>query len=55
VRGNKLAVLGEARHYIELGREFEAHGAVNHGQEEYVRGEISTNRLKASIRSSSAA
>jgi hypothetical protein len=37
---------GEARHYIELGREFETHGAVNHGQEEYVRGEISINTVE---------
>ena len=36
----------EARHYMELGREFEEHGAVNHGQDEYVRGEISTNTVE---------
>ncbi len=27
----------EARHYMELGREFKSHDAVNHGEEEYVR------------------
>jgi transposase-like protein len=27
----------EARHYMEVGREFDSHGAVNHGAEEYVR------------------
>jgi hypothetical protein len=27
----------EARHYMELGREFESHDAVNHGEKEYVR------------------
>jgi ISXO2-like transposase domain len=27
----------EARHYMEVGREFESHSAVNHGEKEYVR------------------
>jgi hypothetical protein len=27
----------EARHYMEPGREFESHDAVNHGEKEYVR------------------
>lgn len=27
----------EARHYMEVGREYDSHQAVNHGQEEYVR------------------
>src|SRR5713226_6574690 len=27
----------EARHYMEIGREFESHDAVNHGEKEYVR------------------
>jgi hypothetical protein len=27
----------EARHYMEVGREFDSHDAVNHGKEEYVR------------------
>jgi hypothetical protein len=27
----------EARHYMEVGREYESHGAVNHGNKEYVR------------------
>jgi transposase-like protein len=27
----------EARHYMEVGRDFESHDAVNHGREEYVR------------------
>jgi hypothetical protein len=26
----------EARHYMEIGREFESHDAVNHGEKEYV-------------------
>src|SRR6266404_912632 len=27
----------EARHYMEVGREFDSHDAVNHGEKEYVR------------------
>src|SRR5581483_2316075 len=30
----------EARHYLKVGEEFAAHGRVNHGQDEYVRGDI---------------
>jgi hypothetical protein len=36
----------EARHYMEVGREYAEHGAVNHGQEEYVRGDITTNTVE---------
>lgn len=36
----------EARHYREVGREYAEHGAVNHGQEEYVRGDITTNTVE---------
>jgi hypothetical protein len=36
----------EARHYMEIGRDFESHEAVNHGQEEYARGDISTNTVE---------
>ena len=45
----------EARHYHAVGKEFASHGAVNHEREEYVRGDITPTRLKATIRSSSAA
>jgi hypothetical protein len=27
----------EARHYMEVGREFKSHDAVNHGKDQYVR------------------
>jgi hypothetical protein len=27
----------EARHYMEVGREFKSHGAVNHRKDQYVR------------------
>ncbi len=36
----------EARHYMEVGREYAEHGAVNHSQEEYVRGDITTNTVE---------
>jgi hypothetical protein len=36
----------EARHYKEVGREYAEHGAVNHGREEYVRGDITTNTVE---------
>jgi transposase-like protein len=36
----------EARHYMEVGREYAEHGAVNHGQEEYVRDDITTNTVE---------
>jgi transposase-like protein len=36
----------EARHYMEVGREYSEHGAVNHSQEEYVRGDITTNTVE---------
>jgi transposase-like protein len=36
----------EARHYMEVGREYAEHGAVNHGREEYARGDITTNTVE---------
>src|SRR6266403_1572519 len=36
----------EARHYMEPGREFASHDAVNHGEKEYVRGDITTNTVE---------
>jgi transposase-like protein len=36
----------EARHYMEIGETFDSHEAVNHGQEEYARGDISTNTVE---------
>jgi transposase-like protein len=36
----------EARHYMEIGRDFESHEAVNHSREEYVRGDITTNTVE---------
>ena len=36
----------EARQYLEVGREFASHESVNHGQEEYVRGDVHTNTVE---------
>jgi len=36
----------EARHYMEPGREFASHEAVNHGEKEYVRGHVTTNTVE---------
>jgi hypothetical protein len=45
----------EAGHYIVAGREFADHGVVPHGRDEYVVGEVHTNTIEATSRSSSAA
>jgi len=45
-----------ARRYTQRpGREFEEHGAVNHGKDEYVRARSARTRSKAITQSSSAA
>jgi hypothetical protein len=36
----------EAIQYKAVGREFASHGAVNHSQEEYVRGHVYTNTVE---------
>jgi transposase-like protein len=36
----------EARHYMEVGREFASHQAVNHSLNEYVRGDVTTNTVE---------
>ncbi len=36
----------EAGHYMRVGREFASHDVVQHGQEEYVRGEAHTNTIE---------
>lgn len=36
----------EGRHYKAIGREFARHECVNHGEEEYVRGDVSTNTVE---------
>jgi len=51
-------LMDEARHYMEIGREFDGHDAVNHGAKEYVRygsEVITTNTVEGYYRSSSAA
>ena len=46
IRRESRFMTDEARHYIEIGREFDSHGAVNHKADEYVRGDISTNTVE---------
>jgi transposase-like protein len=46
VRRESRFMTDEARHYMELGREFAEHGAVNHAKEEYARGDITTNTVE---------
>ena len=36
----------EARHYVAVGKEFAAHGAVEHSRDEYVRGDVHTNTVE---------
>lgn len=44
-RESKL-MTDEARHYMALGQEFDSHSAVNHSENEYARGEITTNTVE---------
>src|ERR1700730_9573386 len=37
IRRESKFMTDEARHYMEVGREYESHDAVNHGEKEYVR------------------
>jgi transposase-like protein len=37
VRRESRLMTDEARHYMEVGREYDSHDAVNHGEKEYVR------------------
>ena len=45
----------ESQLYETLGAEFAKHETVNHSAKEYARGDVTTNTLKASSASSSAA
>ena len=55
VRRDSDLMTDRALHYRALGREFASHGQVAHERGEYGRGEIHTNTVEATIRSSSAA
>jgi len=46
VKRESRLMTDEARHYRAVGKEFVEHGAVNHGAEEYVRGDIHTNTVE---------
>lgn len=37
----------ESRLYTEVGKDFSAHEAVNHGQKEYARGDVTTNSIES--------
>jgi ISXO2-like transposase domain len=44
-KGSRL-MTDEGRHYKAIGREFASHESVNHGEEEYVRGDVYTNTVE---------
>ena len=46
IRRESDLMTDEARHYMEVGREFASHGAVNHSAYEYARGAITTNTVE---------
>ena len=46
IRRESKLMTDEARHYLGVGKEFASHGTVNHGKEEYVRGDIHTNTVE---------
>jgi transposase-like protein len=46
IRKESRLMTDEARHYKAIGREFESHESVNHGEDEYVRGDVSTNTVE---------
>jgi transposase-like protein len=46
IRKESRLMTDEGRHYKAIGREFASHESVNHGEEEYVRGDISTNTVE---------
>ncbi len=46
VRRESTLMTDEARHYVGVGKEFSAHGAVEHSADEYVRGEVHTNTVE---------
>jgi hypothetical protein len=43
VRRESRLMTDEARHYDAVGKQFREHGAVEHGEREYVRGDIHSN------------
>jgi transposase-like protein len=46
IRKESRLMTDEGRHYKAIGREFASHESVNHGKEEYVRGDVSTNTVE---------
>jgi transposase-like protein len=43
IRRESRLMTDEARHYMEVGREYDGHGAVNHTAFEWARGDVTTN------------
>jgi transposase-like protein len=46
IRRESKLMTDEATYYKEVGREFASHESVNHKQEEYVRGDVTTNTVE---------
>lgn len=46
IRKESRLMTDEGRHYKAIGREFASHESVNHGKEEYVRGDVYTNTVE---------
>jgi hypothetical protein len=46
IRKESRLMTDEARHYWEVGSEYQSHDAVHHAAKEYVRGEITTNTVE---------
>ena len=44
--GDRRLHTDESRLYWRVGEEFAAHEAVNHGQKEYARGDVTTNTIE---------
>ena len=46
VRRESRLMTDEARHYVAVGKQYRDHGAVEHGADEYVRGDIHANTVE---------
>jgi hypothetical protein len=46
IRKESRLMTDEGRHYKAIGREFASHESVYHGEDEYVRGDVSTNTVE---------
>ncbi|GIL01252.1 MAG: DDE transposase [Alphaproteobacteria bacterium] len=46
IHRESIFMTDEARHYVQIGPEFAAHGTVTHSEKEYVRGIVHTNTVE---------